>query len=92
LARWENSSEAIKQLYSRQALPMIWDFVEANPFSGSSGSFEAGQEYYLNVIFHLSQIPNPLLANGYCLLRKIIQSSSTSSGEDENEECEDEDA
>lgn len=25
LARWENTSEAIKQLYSRQALPMLWD-------------------------------------------------------------------
>ena len=57
LARWENTSEAIKQLYSRQALPMLWDFVEANPFSGSSGSFVAGQEYYLKVISHLSQIP-----------------------------------
>jgi adenine-specific DNA methylase len=57
LARWENTSEAIKQLYSRQALPMLWDFVEANPFSSSSGSFEAGQEYYLKVLSHLSQIP-----------------------------------
>jgi len=57
LARWENTSEAIKQLYSRQALPMLWDFVEGNPFSGSSGSFVAGQEYYLKVLSHLSQIP-----------------------------------
>jgi len=57
LARWENTSEAIKQLYSRQALPMLWDFVEANPFSGSSGSSVAGQEYYLKVLSHLSQIP-----------------------------------
>jgi len=57
LARWENTSEAIKQLYSRQALPMLWDFVEGNPFSGSSGSFIAGQEYYLKVLSHLSQIP-----------------------------------
>jgi len=57
LARWENTSEAIKQLYSRQALPMLWDYVESNPFSGSSGSFEAGQEYYLKVLSHLTQIP-----------------------------------
>jgi len=56
LSRWENTSEAIKQLYSRQALPMLWDFVEGNPFSGSSGSFVAGQEYYLKVLSHLSQI------------------------------------
>ena len=55
LARWENSSEAIKQLYSRQALPMLWDYAEVNPFSGSSGSFETGWEYYFKVIEHCSQ-------------------------------------
>ena len=55
LARWENSSEAIKQLYSRQALPMLWDYAEVNPFSGFSGSFETGWEYYLKVIEYCSQ-------------------------------------
>ena len=55
LARWENSSEAIKQLYSRQALPMLWDYAEVNPFSGSSGSFETGWQYYLKVIEYCSQ-------------------------------------
>ena len=57
LARWENTSEAIKQLYSRQALPMLWDFIELNPFSNSSGGFSTGQEYYLKVISHLSHSP-----------------------------------
>ena len=55
LARWENSSEAIKQLYSRQTLPMLWDYAEVNPFSGSSGSWESGWKYYLKVIEHCSQ-------------------------------------
>ncbi len=57
LARWENTSEAIKQLFSRQALPMIWDYAELNPFSGSTGSWSAGWEYYLSVLTHLTQIP-----------------------------------
>ena len=57
LARWENTSEAIKHLYSRQALPMVWDYAEVNPFSGSSGSWEAGFSYYLQVLSHLTQIP-----------------------------------
>jgi putative DNA methylase len=52
LARWENTSEAIKQLYSRQALPMLWDYAEVNPFGGSSGSFETGWGYYLKVMDH----------------------------------------
>ena len=57
LARWENTSEAIKQLFSRQALPMIWDYAELNPFSGSTGSWTAGWEYYLGVLMHLTRIP-----------------------------------
>ncbi|CUT01671.1 DUF1156 domain-containing protein, partial [Candidatus Kryptobacter tengchongensis] len=56
LARWENTSEAIKQLYSRQALPMLWDYIEANPFSKSSGSFETGWEYYYKVMNHCSSL------------------------------------
>ena len=53
LARWENTSEAIKQLFSRQALPMIWDYAEVNPFSASTGSWEAGSDYYYKVICNL---------------------------------------
>jgi adenine-specific DNA methylase len=49
-ARWENTSEAIKHLYSRQALPMMWDYIEANPFSGSSGTFASGLPFYLKFI------------------------------------------
>ncbi|MEW6327952.1 MAG: hypothetical protein AB1487_10245 [Thermodesulfobacteriota bacterium] len=59
LARWENTSEAIKQLYSRQALPMLWDYAEVNPFSGSSGSLETGWEYYAKVIGHCIQVNTP---------------------------------
>jgi putative DNA methylase len=57
LARWENTSEAIKHLFSRQALPMLWDYAEVNPFSGSTGSWEAGWEYYLKALAHLTSIP-----------------------------------
>lgn len=52
LARWENTSEAVKQLYARHALPMLWDYAETNPFGGSSGSFESGWKYYIKVIEH----------------------------------------
>jgi adenine-specific DNA methylase len=58
LTRWENTSEAIKQLFSRQALPMLWDYAELHPFSGSTGSSEAGWEYYLEVLSHLTRISN----------------------------------
>jgi len=70
LARWENTSEAIKQLYSRQALPMLWDYAEVNPFSSSSGSFEAGWGYYFKVMEHCSQT--------YSIPVTVTQASATS--------------
>ncbi|MFX1254882.1 MAG: DUF1156 domain-containing protein [Promethearchaeota archaeon] len=50
LARWDNTSEAIKHVFARQTLSMLWDFVELCPFSGSTGSWESGWKYYLKVI------------------------------------------
>ena len=55
LARWDNTSELVKHLYARQALPMLWDYVESNPLSGSSGSFMTGRDYYLKAIDHCSK-------------------------------------
>lgn len=40
LNRWEPNAQCPRQLFARQAIPMIWDYAEANPFSNSSGSFE----------------------------------------------------
>jgi len=36
---WDNGSEKIQQVFARQAIPMTWDFVEANPFSRSTGNW-----------------------------------------------------
>lgn len=37
--RWEAVAECPRQLYARQAIPMVWDFSEGVPTSESSGSF-----------------------------------------------------
>ena len=39
LCRWEPIAQCPRQLFARQAIPMVWDFAEANLFSGSSGSW-----------------------------------------------------
>ncbi len=39
LCRWEPIAQCPRQLFARQAIPMVWDFAEANPLSGSSGSW-----------------------------------------------------
>jgi putative DNA methylase len=40
LCRWEPVAQCPRQLFGRQAIPMIWDFAEANPLGDSSGAWE----------------------------------------------------
>lgn len=39
LAVWSQSREQTVNVFSRQALPMNWDFPEVNPFAGAAGDF-----------------------------------------------------
>ena len=39
LAIWSQSREQSVNVFSRQALPMTWDFPEVNPFAGAAGDF-----------------------------------------------------
>lgn len=41
ICSWDSSPkmEAVRGLFARQAIPMAWNFAEANPFGGSSGDF-----------------------------------------------------
>lgn len=36
---WDSSRDSVRNFFARQAIPMVWDFVEINPFSSSSGNF-----------------------------------------------------
>ena len=38
-ATWEAGGEFVAHAFTKQAIPMIWDFPEGNPFSGLSGSW-----------------------------------------------------
>jgi putative DNA methylase len=39
LCRWEPVAQCPRQLFARQAIPMVWDFAEGNPLGSSSGSW-----------------------------------------------------
>lgn len=43
ICSWISSlaSGAIRNTFARQAIPMTWDYAEANPFSGSCGSYDS---------------------------------------------------
>lgn len=37
LCVWENQMDRLRGTFGRQALPMVWDYVETNPFAGAGG-------------------------------------------------------
>ena len=41
IATWMNDRGAFRETFARQAIPMTWDFAEANPFADAGGSIEA---------------------------------------------------
>jgi adenine-specific DNA methylase len=46
---WVSNGEFIGHTFTRQALPMIWDFVEVNPSSESTGGFEGAVGWVASV-------------------------------------------
>jgi putative DNA methylase len=36
---WNSANAQMRSVFARQAIPMVWDYAESNPFSDSSGSF-----------------------------------------------------
>jgi putative DNA methylase len=37
LCFWENAMDRLRGTFGRQALPMVWDYAETNPFAGAGG-------------------------------------------------------
>lgn len=49
LSRWNTVGEKIEGVFSRQALPLVWDFCEGNPFSSSTGSYGGALNWVTDV-------------------------------------------
>ena len=49
LGRWDVSRENPQGIFGRQAIPMLWDFSEVNPFSGSAGDLKTALEWIIDV-------------------------------------------
>lgn len=39
LCRWENTRSQVRNLFTRQAISMVWDFAEGGLFSGAAGDY-----------------------------------------------------
>jgi len=50
LCGWDSSRDSLRNTFGRQALPMVWDFAEANFIGHSSGSYENAVDQGIRVI------------------------------------------
>ncbi|MDR2140615.1 MAG: DUF1156 domain-containing protein, partial [Deltaproteobacteria bacterium] len=50
LCVWDISLEKIAHTFTRQALPMVWDYAEGNPFSGATGSLKNMTEWIVKAL------------------------------------------
>ena len=50
---WHNSKEIIRSTFGRQAIAMIWDYAEGNPFSGSTGNWMGQVDWIAKAVAHL---------------------------------------
>ncbi|QKW20538.1 DUF1156 domain-containing protein [Kitasatospora sp. NA04385] len=59
LCRLDTKNEGGTNTFARQALPMVWDFYEANPFAGASGDVRKYLKETANLVDRLANIRNP---------------------------------
>ena len=50
ICSWHNTGEKMRNTFGRQAIPMTWDFAEANPFSTSTGNWMAMVDWEVKAI------------------------------------------
>ena len=55
---WHLSGEKMRNLFTRQAIPMTWDYAEANPFSSSSGNWTGMNNWVCKAVAHFTPFAN----------------------------------
>ena len=52
ICTWNSPGEKMRNTFGRQAIPMAWDYAEANAFSGSSGNWIAMVDWTTKALAH----------------------------------------
>ena len=74
LCSWLVGRDGVRNTFGRQAIPMVWDYTEANPFSNSSGCWN-------NMLNWIIKAVKELPANGKANVKQMnAQSQSDLSG------------
>jgi len=55
---WHSPGEKLEHVFGRQAIPMVWDYGEVNPFSGMMGDWLSGLDWV-----HKSLIGNSMFSS-----------------------------
>lgn len=55
LCRWEVTKTQVRNLFGRQAIPMLWDYAENNVFGGAAGDYAVS---LANMVKALEQVPS----------------------------------
>ena len=55
ICSWHNGGEKIGHTFARFALPMVWDYAEVNPLSGTTGNFLGALDWIARVVKHLQE-------------------------------------
>lgn len=79
ICSWDATRDGLRNTFARQAIPMTWDYAEANPFSHSSGCFDNMLEW---VFKSLLEFPATITGTAIqqeaqtdCGLRNLVISS-----------------
>ena len=67
ICSWHNSKALIRNTFGRQAIPMVWDYAEVNPFSDSTGNWLSMLDWVVKALLNCSCYNNGHveLANAY---------------------------
>jgi putative DNA methylase len=57
-AAWHNTFNNIQGVFARQAIPMVWDFAEVNPFGTLTGNIEGAIKLFANATSDGTNIEN----------------------------------
>lgn len=55
LCRWEVTKTQVRNLFSRQAIPMVWDYAENNVFNNAAGDYTTSLGSIIKVIERFEQ-------------------------------------
>ena len=73
IASWMSDRGAFRETFARQAIPMVWDYAESNPFSDAGGSFSTALDKVAMVVGEPSMqkakgfVAQKDAANGICI-------------------------